>query len=351
MTALLIEGFDHMDSVAKLAAKGWSAATSGSSFSTSMVTGRYGQFAVRLQANSNVSGGNTNISKPFTANATVHVGFGFRFSSLPSATARVCVLIAGGSGNCRININSIGKIEIRNSGGTLLATGTQTLIANRWYFIEAKAFQNGASGTIEVHIDGAVDIASTTVNIGSANWDTLQFIRENAASATYTGTFDYDDVYVFSTGGSTNNGFVGDVRVETLYPTADGNYSAWTPNSGSTHFNRVNEASGTYPDDDTTYNSDATPGDRDSYAFGNLSPATGTVLAVQYNVYARKDDAGTRTVCAFARISGTDYDGSSLNVTSSYGDLTEILEASPASAVAWTFSEINGAEFGVKVVA
>ena len=98
------------------------------------------------------------------------------------------------------------------------------------------------------------------------------------------------------TGGSANNDFLGDVRVETLFPTADGANTAWTPSAAGSHFNKVNEATGTFPDGDTTYVADATPGDRDTYVMSDLAAAAGNVYGVRAKIHvARTTPAPVRS--------------------------------------------------------
>jgi hypothetical protein len=141
---------------------------------------------------------------------------------------------------------------------------------------------------------------------------------------------------------------MGDNRVETLYPVADGANTAWTPNSGTAHWSRVNE---TTPDDDTSYVSSSTPGDRDSYVYGSLSTLTGSVHGVQTNLRARKDDAAARQVADVIRIAGTNYDGTTTGgLTTSYLYYSQIHNQAPTGSD-WTIAGVNTTEFGVKEVA
>lgn len=338
----IMEGFDHMATTALLATKGWSASGAGSFSidSSGRINGR------RLKSN---AGNNSSVlTKNFpSAVATAHVGFAFMFDTLPTSDASILVIRAGTANTFVLAVTSAGKLKVTNSGG---GTGATTLTVNTWYYIEAKVFINGASGTSTVHLNGASEIGTTTHNLGSTNVDNLQLYRDGAQWGTTVNLY-FDDVYMLDTSGSTNNGFLGDFHVETLFPTSDGAHTDFTPDSGSAHYSRVNENSGTYPDGDTSYVSDATVGDRDSYGFGNLTAVAGTVYALQTCMYARKDDAGTRQLAAVARPGSTDRDGATVTMSVSYTDFTEIRETNPDTSAAWTISEINASEFGVKVVA
>ena len=101
----------------------------------------------------------------------------------------------------------------------------------------------------------------------------------------------FDDLYVCDSAGSTNNGFLGDCRIDTIYPSGAGNYTQFTPSTGS-NYTCVDE---TAPNT-TDYVDGATVGDRDSYALGNLSALSSqTVYGVQVNAAILKDDAGSKS--------------------------------------------------------
>lgn len=242
------------------------------------------------------------------------------------------------------------KIKRNGAGGTTLATGTTVLSAGVYYYIELKAKIDNTTGTTEVHINGAAEAALTLTG-----QDTQQSANAYADNVSFGNTGfggglnnDQDDFYINDDAGSANNDFLGDIRVQYIAPDGAGGVTQWTPSAGSNYQN-VDE---TAPDDDTTYNSDATIGDRDTYTLGALSPSTATIKGIQMITYARKDDAGTRTICPVIRISSTNYDQSNLpNLTTSYQYLPLVVEVSPATSVAFTLSEVNGMEAGVKTVA
>ena len=78
------------------------------------------------------------------------------------------------------------------------------------------------------------------------------------------------------------NDFLGDVRVDARYPTAEGANSAWTPLSGTDNALMVDDPGPPYtpgggPDDDTTYNSTLTVGAVDTHVIQD-APVTGAVF-------------------------------------------------------------------------
>jgi hypothetical protein len=330
MAVVFIEGFDHYLGGSAIT-KGWNG-----NFGTSPA-GRFDGFAARFAATA------TQRTHGLPSSyATIIAGYAFRAStSPPASTFDTFVFQAGAVLTCRIGVNLSGFIVVRNSGGTVIATGTSALIANAWNYIEVKLFVNGASGTVEVHLNGVTEIASTTGNFGSTNIDTIGINQTTSNSNT-----DYDDMYVLdTTGSSPRNTFLGDVRVETIYPTGAGAHTQWTPDSGS-NWARVSEAQA---DGDTSYVADGTPNDLDSYVFGDIDGGA-TVYGIQTNLYARKDDAATRQIANLIRQASTDYIGSTVTLSSSYAFFSQLYNQDPTAAD-WTATNINADEFGIKEIA
>jgi hypothetical protein len=342
MALVLVEGFDHL-SAAQFTAKGWSANP------TAVNSGRLaGQCAT--------FGSISNSTKVLPSSySTLIVGLAFKCASLPSAgnTEGICEFrTATGGTVAALGINSAGKVVVLNGAinvGTVIATGTTVISAGAWTYVELKIVVAGAAGSCEVHLNGnsaSPEIATTTGNFGSTNIAQINVGSPNTGGQVGV---NIDDVYVVDTTGvAPDNTFLGDVNVGTLYPDGDGAHTQWTPDSGSPHFSRVNEAT---PDDDTSYVADGTVGDRDSYTFGSLASLLGTVFGVQTNVYARKDDVGTRQICAVTRPTTVDHDGATKTLSTSYQCFSEISPTNPDTSAAWTISDIDAAEFGVKVVA
>lgn len=336
----LIEGFDHISTSAVLAVKGWSMSIGGSAFgvTTGRVSGRAAGFT---------TGGSGGSSSSFTKNlpagqTTTIFGFAINFPG----TAFGLVTVAAIGGGCSIRFNTGEQIALYNNAGTLVATGA-TVVSAGWHYIEVKIVAAGASGTGEVHLNGAVEIASTVSNFGTSH-TTVQFLKDTTSIGASVPLY-FDDVYVADATGGINNDFLGDVAVETIYPTSDGAHTDFTPNAGSTHYTQVDENT---PDGDTTYVSSSTIGARDSYGLTDLSVVTGQVFAVQGHNYNRKDDIGLRQVKASLRSGGTDYDGATQTLSTTYSMAsTGIHNVDPFDSAAWTIADVNALEAGVKVEA
>jgi hypothetical protein len=219
-----------------------------------------------------------------------------------------------------------------------------------WHYLEAKVKIDSSTGSVEVRVNGTTVLNLTNVNTYTgwypATVTSVLLCGMNCNSNQFT-YFYFDDLYICDPSGSDNNGFLGDCRVECLFPTGAGAETQWTPSAG-VNWENVNE---TPPDGDTTYNRSNTPGQADTYAMADLVSTTGRIYAAQYLQYARKDNAGSRTVAPVARIGGVDYAGASVSVGDSYAYYRDIHAVSPATAAAFTISEVNAMEYGTKVVA
>lgn len=337
MSLIYCDGFDHYQNTAGTD-KGWS-----NNFS-SMQTGRLGGQCARLST-VNPSAANTQRTLP-SSYSKLWLGFAYRINTWSGSNGNdFATLRVGGTNALRLSVNASQQLQVRNSGGTVIGTGTHSLSTSTWYYIELMGNINGASGSCQLWLNGVEEIAETTGNFGSSNLSGISIGYLNGSGV--TAAVDIDDLYVTDTAGPPNNSQLGDVRIEAVYPTSDGANIQWTPSTGSDHYALVDEASGTFPNDDTDYISDSVSGHVDEYNFGAPSGG-GSVFAIQTCIYARKDDAGTRQIADIVRQSGTDTPSAAQSLSIGYLYVTEVHETDPAGS-AWTLSTVPGGASGVQV--
>lgn len=333
MALEFMHGFDDIANSTELALR-W---TQVQVFNTlSVITGRFsGSSAIRC------IDANASITLPGASKATRIYGFAVRFVTLPASAVTFLELLDGGTSQTGIAINPAGTISAMR-GSTVLGTTSATVSPNTWAFIEAKVTNHSTSGVVVVKLNG-----STVLNLSAINTQSSGNASHDRARIQAGGSnIDYDDFYVLNTDGAApNNDFIGEKRIETKLPDGAGNYAQFSPSAGSNYQN-VDDAT---PDDDTTYNSSGTAGQRDSFTFADFAVA-GTISGVQVNVYARKDDAATREMKAFLRRSSTDTDGATTHaMASSYRSYPQIWETDPNTSAAWSLANVNATEFGYKV--
>lgn len=337
MVVIFIEGFDHFSTATQMGVKGWTVGAQGtlSADGSGRFDGRYFQIA----AGGGAVGSSKNLPSTYS---TVICGFAYFATAIVNNIDVIRLRTMGGVTVCSVSHDASGHLTVKNAAGSVVATGTTVISTSTWNYVELKASVNGASGTLELRLNGAAEIASNTSNNGSTNIGQIFLVSNNSAM-----TIRFDDFYfVDTTGSAPNNTFLGDVRVETIYPTGAGSHTAWTPNGAASNWDCVDEHT---PDDDTTYNSDATPNDIDTYAFGDID-AGATVYGVQVSLYARKDDANTRQIAPVIRQSSTDYVGTTVTMGATYTFYSQLYDQDPTPA-AWTASNVNSDEFGVKEIA
>jgi hypothetical protein len=342
MSLLFIDGFDHY--VTADFTKKWNSTNNSPTIGTT--SGRRGGGAFVC------AGGSKYLTKTLAASSSWVIGFAYKPTTLPSSQGSLIWILDAGTPQCALNLNPDGTLAVVRSTGTAVTDGTSVfaLAVDTFYYIEFKVTiaDSISAGTCKVRINGVdvITVATSQDLKATANTTANSFWIGTVSSSSGQGIV--DDLYVCDGAGSTNNDFLGDVRVDTLYPTSDGNYSQFTCSTGSSHFALVDETAPNTSD----YNIGSTVSDRDSYGMGNLTPLTSqTVYGVQVNAALLKDDAGSKSVATFVRSNTTNSDGASVPLGTSQIYVSQVFETNPDGAVAWTETTVNAMEAGVKVTA
>lgn len=338
MTVIFMDSFDHYASLTQK----WTAGDA--DFGPSAGNGRFG-------AGMNVgfsNSGTKTCSLTIPAASTYIFGFAFRLASATALWDQPWFQFREGSTiHIDFRLDSSRRPYLTRNG-TTLASSSSPLTVGVWYYLEVKVVVHDSAGSVELRVNG-VNVASAssvdTRNGGTGVIDTFGMVFGN--SGAFQG-MSFDDFYILNTAGSVNNDFLGDVRVEALFPNGNGNASQLDGSDGNTTDNYllVDEASPSTAD----YVESSDVGDKDTYAYGNLTSVAGGVAAVQILPYAAKTDAGTRSIVSVARLSGTEVDSADKPLSVSYQYLPDVREAKPGGG-AWDIAAVNGAEFGVKVSA
>ena len=286
------------------------------------------------------------VTKSLDAQATWIVGFGFRFTETGDIATPLIQFLDGAIVHVRLMFDESLGIFFFHRGTTEIGVRTTTsLAANVWHYIEAKVTIGDApDGVASLKINGVDVLTQTGLDTRNAGNATANIIKINGINNQNTY---FDDLYICDGSGAVNNDYLGDIKVECLLPTADGATADWTALSGADYTN-VDEA---LQDGDTTYISSSTANQVDTFAMGNLATSAGTIKGVQYLLMARKDDAGSRSVAPVARPVSTDRVGTTASLADTYAYVREIAELNPEDSAAWEIADINGMEYGVKLIA
>ena len=338
MSIELVEGWDHYTP----GPLKWDSASAAGA----QIAGRFGGYAVAL-ANG------AQLTKTLVA-ATTRV-LGFAYYPQASAPSGFCGFSTNGTNQLYLRTNNAYNIVVVNGAGTVLYTTSLALQYQIWAYIQVKMTVGTSTGAFEVRVTQGGATSSWTsgsqtgqntdpTGFGSTNQVWLNQGNPGAAQA------QFDDLYVLNSLGSVNNDFLGECRVITSVPNANGATNNFTKSGApASNFGCVNEIP---PDLDTTYNYSNTALQIDLYAYPAIAP-TGSIAALQVNLCERKDDVGSRTTCAEYRSTGAvNYDGAlQFSPGSQYSIDRQIYETDPATAAAWTTAGVNGGQFGIKLVA
>lgn len=339
---------DSFDSTTTIAQKWDSSTASGGSMSYN--TGRFGNGLRFTQ--SGAGAGSFTVLKSFSAIAagtTCIIGFAFQFTdSSPSTSNAILELNEDLTLHIDLRLTTARKLQVTRNG-TQLGLGTTVLSASTWYYLELKVKIDDTTGTVDLKIDGVSELALTGQDTRNGGTGAINnFDLTGTVGASTSAVRNFDDLYLCDGSGSTNNDFLGDVRVEAINPNGNGNSSQMTGSDGNStdNYQLVDEN----PPATADYVEETTIGEKDTYAFGNLTASTGTVYGVQTFLYAAKTDAGVRSLCPVARLSGTESDGSTHPLSTTARGFLDIYETKPGGG-AWSISDVNSAEFGAKLVA
>jgi hypothetical protein len=299
--------------------------------------------------NINMGNGDT-VAYVTTSKATLIVGFALQFV-VGATNVPILALKDGGTSQIDLRLAAGGAIQLVRTGTpAVLATSTTGLFTSGiWYYLELKATINNSTGAYELRLNGSGTplFSASGVNTRSSSNNSADTVYFSGGGSTQILIGDVVILDTTSSGTPPNNDFLGDVRVQCQLPTGDGAHTDWTPSTGVNHWANVDEVT---PNGDTDYNSTNTLNNIDTYTLSPVTPLTGSVFARKVNMYARKDDAGARSIAAEIRHSSTDATGSNKALSTSYVYQSQIFETNPAnSSAAWTISDCNNDQVGVKV--
>ena len=338
MALLWLDSFDHY-ATADLVEK--YAAAFGSSLAILPTGGRRTSGALQL-----LSGTVVPTITPTGAVAIVGVAYNQAQGHFANGAWNGIEVWSGATVQLRLTLNTSGRLEVyRGASVALLGTASLALTASTFQFIELKATIDPSAGAVVVRVGEAEVLNLTGVNTaqtGVAGWSAVAI---NSLQPGLSNNL-FDDLYILDgSGPAPLNTLLGDCRVDARLPTAEGASSAWTPLSGTDNALMVDDPT---PDDDTTYNSTATINATDTHVVQDAPVVGATLYGVQVSLSAKKTAAGTCSVAPVVRHSGTDYDGTPGNPTTSYAYLVTPYGTNPGTGAAWTEAGFNAAEFGYK---
>ena len=329
MSLLFIEGFDHYTTPSqKWLASGSSTIAAGPA--------RNGAGGITLGA-----GGN--ITKHFGGQyAEMIMGFAWKPNGAGSGQD-ICRFMDSSSIQMTVAENANGSYSIKRNATIINTSAIGLITLSAWHYIEFRVLFHGTAGSYVLKVNGVeiFNVTGVDTNQSANNFATGICLFAGGSSA-------FDDVYVLTTSGTYNNTFLGDVKVETLLPNGVGSFDDWSPVGAIANWSANDEAA---PNSETDY-SLGDLGDSLLFAMGNLAAVSGSIPGVQISAFARKDNAGFRSVKQLQKPSA----GSAVQVSAdiplldTYGYSPRIYDRSVAeSNAAWTIAAVNGMQVGAEV--
>lgn len=338
MAILFMDGADHYDTNTEMSLK-WNNSTGDWDPNTAAV--RSGVRGIRK-----TSGASPSLRRTLAGNySTLYVGFALRRPTVTSGDEIFCRFLDAGTEQMSVRMVTNTGILYVSRNGTTVATSSFGIVINVWYYIEFMATIHNTTGAYELRVNGTNIASASGVNTrGSANNFANQL---GFGGASNVGITDIDDIYLCDdSGGAPTNTFLGDCKVDTLFPNANGNLSQFTGSDSNSvdNYQLVDENTLDIAD----YVQSTANDQVDTYGFTDLSITSGTVYGVQIVASALKTDAGAKSVALVTRRGGSDYASADQALSTSQQMHMQIREQDPSTATGWSVSAINAAEFGVK---
>lgn len=215
--------------------------------------------------------------------------------------------------------------------------------------LEGHVITHATSGTATIWKDGIqiINFTGDTMESANAQFTSVRVgLRKFAGGSYCREAVLLDDFAINDTTGSINNGRIGQGGIFPLYPNADTADKDWARSAGSDNYALVNSVP---PDDDTTYVTATSVGDRDLYEFSNLT-AVNSIDAIAVSGRL-KTTGGAGAPVGFAMRSGaTTGDVASHQAVGAWTTFTDVIEADPNTAAAWTLEAVNSLQAGFTVL-
>jgi hypothetical protein len=276
--------------------------------------------------------------RDFPANyASWYCGFAYKWTNVADGT--FMAFLDAGTVQLRFAMSNAGRLQVYHGGGALLGqTAPNALLLNAVVHLGICATIDNAAGAVTVYVAGVPLIALAGIDTQQSanayvNRFQLQWPGFGGSDCVIS------DLYL------SDSAFLGDRKVTTLLPAANGGLNEFAPSAGN-NFECVDEQA---PNEDVDYVSSSTPGEIDRYDMANFAEAAG-IDAVQLLLRVRKDDAGIRTFKHLAHVGVSDYRGPELSAQDGYRTETHIWDEDPDTTNPWTQGGLNAAEFGVEEV-
>ncbi len=283
-----------------------------------------------------VSSTNAFLEKTISTAAEYYSAFLFKITFTLGGNYSICQLKSGATILIDIKRNySSGKIEAYR-GSTLIATGTAVINLNQVYHLQVRANIHDTTGIVQVKVDGVLDLDfSGDTKPGTETTINAFQIGQTAVNPM---TIQFDNVVIDGAA------WPGKTNIQAIRPSGAGNSTQWTPSVGA-NWECVDEVPASDADNVVTNANDQV----DFYAAGNLVGTVDSVVCVQVQARAVKEGVATpQNLALGVRTGATDYYSSDKIIPTAAKSLFNLWTQNPNTSAAWTKTEVDGVEIGIK---
>lgn len=204
----------------------------------------------------------------------------------------------------------------------------------------------GNTGIFEVRLNGVAEITFSGDTYDSGDIGIRQMTLNAISNASSSATR-FDDVLMWNSVAKDSEpvSWIGDIRIDTLRPSANGDTVNSTPLSGAA-WAAVDDVG---QDGDTTYTGAGTVGNKDLYQMTDLSETPTTIIGVAVSILSKTTGTTPRRLKAKVKRT-TEADGAVRNVPlGSYGIQQEMFSRDPFTGVTWDAAGVNAMQVGWEV--
>lgn len=287
------------------------------------------------------------IGKFLTSSPEIVTGFGAKYAGFFTGNENYLWLEQGVK-ILELEVLSNGGLIVRRYTGTvstvdIITTATALISSDTWYYLEIKYKPDTtASGAVEVKLNGS----SIGTFAGITSYTNSAVDEFRVVTTGLNADHFIDDLYILETANTPNDDFLGDVRVDALYPSGDIK-SDFTPSSGGNNFSDTSELVG---DKGVTFVESGTLNAEDLYTV-NSRYSGSTIHATQQVNLVRKTDANTITnSITYQQAGGSTITLSSKTTPDSYHyHIAPVQNTDPDGGAAWTDTKLSNAKIGTKI--
>lgn len=287
-----------------------------------------------------------------TLSQTAGIALACRINSgLPNSMGTLFGFLDGTGLQVELRTSNDGYLRVTRNG-TIIATSAMVVSPNVYNHYEMKVKIDPSVGTVEVRLNSVPVIGPLTgLNTRGTTTSNVNGMFIGSWNSISGYSVDYDDIIMWDSVATDANGmtdvsdWIGDCRVECLFPSSAGNASQFTPDSAGANYTKVSEVT----PDITSYVESGTVGHVDLYHIPDLPANVSSVKGVAAIYYARKTDIGRRGIKSVLQSAGGNLThASEFNLADGYTYNFCGFGQNPnnASPIPWTAAGVNQLQMG-----